>query len=152
MSSVVVKLSDGAIKVRLQCSLYSLPDFGLPWSAPNISNTILLSNWTLNLCSYHSAYASSILMYVVMFHPGECVYASLASPPYSFLLYLAAREWRSVSEVGALRKRNMLWRVRVVSVLHIWIRYSIILLFLFCLFWHCIPSGVWGLWGFVACW
>ena len=88
--------SSGAIKVRLQCASHSLPGSGLPWSAGNICSTIRLSNLTLNLCSYHLAYASSILMYVVMFDPGECVYVSLASPLYTFLLYPKAREKNSL--------------------------------------------------------
>ena len=31
-----------------------------------------------------------------MFDPGECAYASLTSPPYTFLLYLAAREKKNL--------------------------------------------------------
>ena len=83
---VVVKFKGGAIKVRLQCSSHNLPDSGLPCNARKIGSTIRLSNFVLNFFSYHSAYASSILMYVVMLDPGEWAYASFASPPNTFLL------------------------------------------------------------------
>ena len=67
-----------------------------------MGSIICLSNLILNLCSHHSACASSMLMYVVMFDPGECAYASLASPPYTFLLYLAARE-----KIAAMEKNSL---------------------------------------------
>ena len=82
--------------VLLQCASHNLPDSGLPCNALSVGGTFLLSAGFPCFFLCHSAHASSICMCVLIFDPGECACASLASPPNTFLFSLAAMAWNNL--------------------------------------------------------
>ena len=128
---VVLKFSSSDWRIFLICISQSCPDSGCPWR--KIGSTF---DWLIglaNVCSYHSAYALSIELYLFILSPGEWANASLAAHLYTLRFRFTAIAKKRHSGLSVLHRMSWWGPVHGVAAQHIWICYNIGLLFKYCI-------------------